>query len=150
AVPTEAAQVGYVGDDGFVARADGVEEDARERIDGPCLLIVPRGPTFVDQGAEDLDDEGHDGEVGGGAFLDVDDADLDRAAIETGDGAAGIEPFVLEGAARIERGDITVYALEDLLIVVPGGVDGLGDDGGGDGGDAGGVGAVGLEAVVVK
>ncbi len=88
------------------------------------------------EGFENFDEESDDGEVGLGAFLDVENADFDGIAAEPGDGASGIGPFGFEGIVRIEGADCALDTVEDTFLVIGGGEDGFGDDASGDGGDA--------------
>jgi hypothetical protein len=91
-----------------VGVADGVEEHAVERLGIGCASGGRRSPSLVDDGADDLDDQGGDGEVGLRAFLDVEDADLDGAAVEAGHRAAGVGELVAEDALGVERGEVVV------------------------------------------
>ncbi|MFM1942840.1 MAG: hypothetical protein RI897_1822 [Verrucomicrobiota bacterium] len=88
------------------------------------------------EGFEDFYEERDDGEVGLGAFLDIEHADFDGIAAEAGDGSTGVGPFRFEDVVRVEGVDGALDTVEDAFLVIGGGGDGFGDDAIGDGGDA--------------
>ena len=144
----EGGEIAAVGDDGLLGVLDGAEEEGFEINDALVFLEGAGGEGFIDEVFQDFDDELEDGEVGGGAFLDIEEADFDGAAGEAGDGAAGVGPFGFEDAVGVEGGEIAGDAVEDLGLVAGAGGDPFGDGAAGDGGDAVAVMAVGFQAHV--
>ena len=51
-------------------------------------------------------------------LLDVGDADLDRAALEAGDGAARVQPFECKDAIGIVPRDGAIHRRQDVLLEV--------------------------------
>jgi hypothetical protein len=78
-------------------------EDRLKGLDGEGPRHLGRGPALVDEGPDSGDDKRRDGQVGGRAFLHVEQTDLDRRAVEAGDGAPGVEPLVPEDTVGVER-----------------------------------------------
>ena len=144
----EGGEVAGIGDEVMFGAFDGAEEDEFEVGDALVFLEGARGEGFIDEALEDFDDELEDGEVCGGAFLDVEDADFDGAAGEAGDGAAGVGPLRFKDAFGVVGGEVAGDAVEDEGMVAGLRGDLFGDDAAGDGGDAGAIAAVGVEAHV--
>jgi len=67
------------------------------------------------------------------ALLDVQDPDLDGAALEAGNGPPGVEPFMAQDVLRVKGGDILENPLVDALHVLPAAGNPLRDDQAGDG-----------------
>lgn len=99
-------------------------------------MLLEGGSAVECERFEDFDEEGDDGEVGLGAFLDIEHADFDGIAAEAGDGTAGVGPFRFEDVVWVEGADRALDTVEDTFLVIGGGGDGFGDDAVSDGGDA--------------
>ena len=90
----------------------------KERAQIPHLLVLLLADgreVFAHERLQDGHDELQDGEIGARAFLDVEHADLDGLAVEPRDGPAGVDPFVLQHLVGIERREVAVDPLQDLL-----------------------------------
>src|SRR6187402_1697290 len=89
---------------------------AAEQRGGELPLIHARQVRLVKDGLDELSGEKRNSQVLFRTFLCINDADLNRAAIETSDGTPCVQPFILQDLSRVEGRDIAVDTLEQLLI----------------------------------
>ena len=145
-VQAQGGEIAAIGNNRLLGIFHGIEEDGGEICHTLIFLEGAGGDGFIDEVSDDGDNELEDGEVGSGAFLNIEDTDFDGGAGETGDGTAGVGPFGFEDAVGIKGGKGAGDALENTGVVAFFGGDPFGDHVAGDGGDAVAVVAIGFEA----
>ena len=80
---------------------------------GPFEEIV-----IGDERTDHFDNQLDDGQIRVRALLSVDETDLDRASVDSGDGPSRIEPIAFEKVLRIEGFDRDLNGISDLKSVV--------------------------------
>ena len=126
-----------------------VRMSASCRVSQAFLLLVGR-PALLHQALEGRHHHPGQGQIGGGTFLGIEDPDLNGGAVEPGDGAPGVQKFVLQHPFGVEVGDVAVHGGQDAVAVFLFGVDRLGNDRAHDRGHLDGIVGVGVHAGVEK